>query len=81
MYLLDEPTSSLDGQKEKIILESIKRLRDLKKTVFIVSHRPNLLKDCSYILFLHKGKIVERGTHSELMGRREMPLNSMTVCI
>lgn len=70
LYLFDEPTASLDGHNEKIILDSIKRLRDLKKTVFIVSHRPNLLKDCSYILFLHKGKIVEQGTHLELIERR-----------
>ncbi|MDE5717965.1 MAG: ABC transporter ATP-binding protein/permease, partial [Lachnospiraceae bacterium] len=70
LYLFDEPTASLDEQNEKIILDSIKRLRDSKKTVFIVSHRTNLLKACGYILFLHEGKIIEQGTHSELMGRR-----------
>ncbi len=70
LYLFDEPTASLDEQNEKIILDSIKRLRDLKKTVFIVSHRTNLLKNCSYILFLHEGKIIGQGTHSELMDRR-----------
>lgn len=70
LYLFDEPTASLDGYNEKIIIDSIKKLQDLKKTVFIVSHRPNLLKDCSYILFLHKGKIIEQGTHSELIGKR-----------
>ncbi len=69
LYLFDEPAASLDGYNEKIIIDSIKRLRDLKKTVFIVSHRPNLLKDCSYIIFLHKGKIIEQGTHSELVGK------------
>ena len=69
LYLFDEPAASLDGYNEKIIINSIKRLRDLKKTVFIVSHRPNLLKDCSYIIFLHKGKIIEQGTHSELVGK------------
>lgn len=70
LYLFDEPASSLDGYNEKIILDSIKRLQDRKKTVFIVSHRPNLLKDCSYILFLQKGKIIEQGTHSELAVKR-----------
>ncbi|MDE6602068.1 MAG: ABC transporter ATP-binding protein/permease [Lachnospiraceae bacterium] len=70
LYLFDEPTASLDGYNEKIIVDSIKRLQDLKKTVFIVSHRANLLKDCGYILFLHEGKIIEQGTHSELMDRR-----------
>lgn len=69
LYLFDEPAASFDGYNEKIIIDSIKRLRDLKKTVFIVSHRPNLLKDCSYIIFLHKGKIIEQGTHSELVGK------------
>lgn len=63
LYLFDEPTASLDGYNEKLIIDSIKRLQNLKKTVFIVSHRPNLLKDCSYILFLYKGKIIEQGTH------------------
>lgn len=70
LYLFDEPTASLDEQNEKIILDSIKRLRDSKKTVFIVSHRTNLLKACGYILFLHEGKIIGQGTHSELMDRR-----------
>ena len=67
LYLFDEPTASLDGYNEKVIIDSIKKLRDLKKTIFLVSHRPNLLKDCSYILFLHKGKITGQGTHSELI--------------
>lgn len=70
LYLFDEPTASLDGYNEKIIIDSIKRLQDLKKTIFIVSHRPNLLKDCSYIFFLQKGKIIEQGTHSELIGKQ-----------
>ncbi len=69
LYLFDEPTASLDGYHEKIISDSMKRLRDLKKTVFLVSHRPNLLRDCNYIFVLHKGKIAEQGTHSELIGR------------
>lgn len=70
LYLFDDPTASLDGYNEKIIIDSIKRLQDLKKTIFIVSHRPNLLKDCSYIFFLQKGKIIEQGTHSELIGKQ-----------
>lgn len=69
LYLFDEPTASLDGYHEKIISDSMKRLQDLKKTVFLVSHRPNLLRDCNYIFVLHKGKIAEQGTHSELIGR------------
>lgn len=69
LYLFDEPTDSLDGYHEKIISDSMKRLRDLKKTVFLVSHRPNLLRDCNYIFVLHKGKIAEQGSHSELIGR------------
>lgn len=67
LYLFDEPTASLDGYNEKVIIDSIKKLRDLRKTIFLISHRPNLLKDCSYILFLHKGKMVRLGTHSELV--------------
>ncbi len=69
LYLFDEPTASLDGYHEKIISDSMKRLRDLKKTVLLVSHRPNLLRDCNYIFVLHKGKIAEQGSHSELIGR------------
>lgn len=69
LYLFDEPTASLDGYHEKIISDSMKRLLDLKKTVFLVSHRPNLLRDCNYIFVLHKGKIAEQGTHLELIGR------------
>lgn len=66
LYLFDEPTASLDGYHEKIITDSIQRLQSLKKTVLIVSHRPNLLKDCSYLLFLHKGKITGQETYPQL---------------
>lgn len=69
LYLFDEPTASLDGYNEKVIIDSIKKLRDLRKTVFLVSHRPNLLKDCCYTLFLHKGKMTRLGPHSELVGK------------
>lgn len=69
LYLFDEPTASLDGYNEKVIIDSIKKLRDLRKTVFLVSHRPNLLKDCCYTLFLHKGKMTRLVPHSELVGK------------
>lgn len=67
IYLFDEPTSSLDENNENIIWNSIEMLVKLNKTIIIVSHRLKLLKNCNKIYFMQKGKIIEQGTHLELV--------------
>lgn len=67
IYLFDEPTSSLDENNENIIWNSIEMLVKLNKTIIIVSHRSKLLKNCNKIYFMQKGKIIEQGTHLELV--------------
>ncbi|MCF8380472.1 MAG: peptidase domain-containing ABC transporter [Bacteroidales bacterium] len=62
---IDEATSSLDANNEKLILENLKDFYK-GKTVIIVAHRLSTVKDADQIVVLDKGKIVEKGTHSQL---------------
>ncbi|MCK4922055.1 MAG: peptidase domain-containing ABC transporter [Bacteroidales bacterium] len=62
---IDEATSSLDANNEKMILENLKDFYK-GKTVFIVAHRLSTVKDADQIVVLDQGKIVEKGTHMEL---------------
>lgn len=62
---IDEATSSLDANNEKLILENLKDFYK-GKTVIIVAHRLSTVKDADQIVVLEKGKIVEKGTHKEL---------------
>ena len=54
--VLDEPTSALDSNTEKDFFNSLKNLYG-KKTIFIISHRPNVLKECDVVYKLEKGKL------------------------
>ncbi len=69
ILVLDEATSALDSQSEAIIQKS---LLDLMKgrTSFIIAHRLSTVKRADIILVLNNGKIVERGTHSQLIEQR-----------
>ena len=66
VLILDDCTSALDFETEKKIFRNIKDFCG-DKTLLIASHRANALKDMDEILFFENGKIVERGTHEELM--------------
>lgn len=66
VLVLDDCTSALDFETEKKIFRNIKEFCG-DKTLLIASHRANALKDMDEILFFENGKIVERGTHEELM--------------
>ena len=67
LLLLDEATSALDFTNESEILERISRLHI---TVIIITHRLSSIKNTDKILFIHKGRIAEQGTHKELIERR-----------
>ena len=66
LYILDESTSNLDFATENLIFNMIyDQLAD--RSMLIVAHRLSTVRDCDLILVMDHGKIVERGTHDELM--------------
>ncbi len=66
ILILDEPTSALDAKNEKYITESLEKLME-GRTTFIIAHRLSTVRKADLILVLDKGKIIERGTHNELI--------------
>ena len=69
ILILDEATSSIDTNTERLVQEGIASL--LKgRTSFIVAHRLSTIKNCDRIMYIEAGQIVEQGSHSELMAKK-----------
>jgi len=66
ILILDEPTSSIDSKTEAVILDALDRLM-VGRTTFMVAHRLSTIRNADKILVLHKGELVEHGTHDELL--------------
>ena len=69
ILVLDEATASVDTETEEAIQEALARMRRGRTTIAI-AHRLSTIQDADLILVLHRGEIVERGTHQELLNKR-----------
>ena len=69
VLIFDEATSALDYESEKIIQNNMNAIKQ-GRTMFIVAHRLSTVKECSRIVVMDKGNIVEIGTHEQLMNKR-----------
>lgn len=68
VLLLDEATSALDSENEYLVQQALDFLmREKKATTFIIAHRLSTVKHATRILVLHKGCVVEQGSHAELL--------------
>ncbi|MGK9124664.1 peptidase domain-containing ABC transporter [Olivibacter sp. SA151] len=67
ILILDEATSSLDSASEKFVLNTIEHLKKENKTIIVIAHRLSTLYSADKIIVLDKGKVIEQGTHQELL--------------
>lgn len=69
--ILDEATSALDTESERVVQAALdKLLQDKRRTTIIIAHRLTTIRDADVIVVLDKGKIVEMGSHDELLRRK-----------
>ncbi len=68
LLILDEATSSVDTRTEVLLQHAMAALRS-DRTSFVIAHRLSTIRDADLILVMEEGRIVERGTHAELVAR------------
>jgi len=78
ILLLDEATSALDNESEKIVQAALKVL-EKGRTTIVIAHRLSTIKDADQILVIDDGKIVESGTHDQLLKKGTLYNKMQTV--
>ena len=66
ILILDEATSALDAESESLVQEALERLM-VGRTTIVIAHRLSTVREASRILVMDKGRIVQSGTHDQLM--------------
>ena len=69
LLILDEATSALDAESEKVVQESLSKAWE-GQTMIVIAHRLSTISHANKIAVLHRGRLVEQGTHDTLMARR-----------
>jgi len=68
VLLLDEATSALDTESERVVQEALDALLDKEqRTTLVIAHRLSTVQSCDAICVVYQGRVVEKGTHQELM--------------
>jgi ABC-type multidrug transport system fused ATPase/permease subunit len=68
ILILDEPSSGLDAESERLVFDALDRLL-AGKTTFVITHRLATIQTADVILVLDQGRLVEHGSHEELLAR------------
>ena len=66
LLILDEATSALDSESEQLVQQALDRLMK-NRTTLVIAHRLSTIRNADMICVLHEGRIVERGTHDQLL--------------
>jgi subfamily B ATP-binding cassette protein MsbA len=66
--ILDEATSALDTESEKLVQDALENMMQ-NRTSIVIAHRLSTIQNADMIVVMHKGEIIEQGTHTELMAK------------
>ncbi len=69
VMILDEATSSIDSRTEKLVQEGMDAIMK-GRTVFVIAHRLSTVKNSDVIMVISDGRIIERGSHDELLSKK-----------
>jgi len=78
ILILDDALSAVDGNTEKNILKNILQWKSKKTTIIMSSHKISTLRKANEIIIMKKGKIVDRGTHFDLMKKKNWYSDSLS---